>query len=75
MNKTAYNKRFGEIGVEVTTRTSVYPLTVGDNPNCVQSFPNFAKPPDVGCKRAKARLGKTWKIERCWNRECSWNGE
>jgi hypothetical protein len=23
----------------------VFPLTVRDNPNCVQSFPNFAKPP------------------------------
>ena len=41
----ADNKRFGEIGVKVITRTSARPLTVSDNPNSVQSSPNFAKPP------------------------------
>jgi hypothetical protein len=41
----ACNKRFGEIGVEVIVRILLRPLTVGDNPNCVQSSPNFAKPP------------------------------
>jgi hypothetical protein len=40
----SHNKRFGEIGVEVITRISVRPLTVGDSPNCVQSIPNFVKP-------------------------------
>ena len=30
--KTAYNKRLGEIGVKVITRTSVRPLTVSDSP-------------------------------------------
>ena len=44
-NKTAYNKRFGEIGVKVIARISVRPLTVSDNPNGVQLIPNFAKPP------------------------------
>ena len=32
-------------GVKVITRISVRHLTAGDNPNCVQSNPNFAKPP------------------------------
>jgi len=41
----ADNKRFGEIGVKVITRTSARPLTVIDNPNGVQSIPNFAKLP------------------------------
>jgi len=41
----ADNKRFGEIGVKVIAQTSVRPLTVSDNPNCVQLSPNFAKPP------------------------------
>ena len=41
----ACNKRFGEIGVKVIARTSARPLTVSDNPNSVQSNPNFAKPP------------------------------
>ena len=41
---SACNKRFGEIGVKVIARISVCPLTVSDNPNCVQSIPNFAKP-------------------------------
>ena len=40
-----YNKRFGEIGVKVITRISARPLTISDNPNGVQSIPNFAKPP------------------------------
>ena len=43
-NMPAHNKRFGEIGVKVMTRISVRPLTVSDNPNGVQSSPNFAKP-------------------------------
>ena len=33
------NKQFGEIGVIAITRTSVRPLTVGDNPKGVQSTP------------------------------------
>ena len=45
MNKTAYNKRFGKIGVKVIAQISARRLTVSDNPNCVQSIPNFAKPP------------------------------
>jgi hypothetical protein len=43
--RPADNKRFGEIGGEVIIRISVYPLTVGVNPNFVQLSPNFAKPP------------------------------
>ena len=39
----AYNKRFGEIGVEVIVRTAARRLTVSDSPNCVQLRPNFAK--------------------------------
>jgi len=35
------------LGCKVTTRTSARPLSVSDNPNGVQSIPNFAKPP--GC--------------------------
>jgi len=30
---------------KVITRISERPLTVSDNPNCVQSIPNYAKPP------------------------------
>jgi hypothetical protein len=45
MNKPAANKRFGEIGGEVTVRISVSPLIVRDSPNCVRLIPNFAKPP------------------------------
>ena len=41
----ACNKRFGKIGVKVIIRTSACPLTVSDNPNGVQSIPNFVKPP------------------------------
>ena len=41
----AGNGRFGEIGGKVIARTSVCPITVSDNPNGVQSNPNFAKPP------------------------------
>ena len=37
----APNKRFGEIGGEVTVRISVRPLTVGDCPNCVQLTPQL----------------------------------
>jgi len=32
-------------GGKAIARTSTRPLTVGDNPNGVQSRPNFAKPP------------------------------
>ena len=34
-----------KLGCIVITRTSVCPLTVSDNPNCVQLRPNFVKPP------------------------------
>ena len=37
----ADNKRFGEIGGEVTVRISVSPLTVGVSPNCVQLIPQL----------------------------------
>ena len=37
----APNKRFGEIGGEVTVRISVHPLTGGDSPNCVQLPPQL----------------------------------
>ena len=37
----ADNKRFGEIGGEVTVRISVRPLTCGDSPNCVQLTPQL----------------------------------
>ena len=54
-NSAAANKRFGEIGVKVITRTSVRPLTVSDNPNGVQSIPNFAKPPGRWLQRGTVR--------------------
>ena len=41
----AYNKRFGEIGAEVIAQAEVIWKTISVNPNCVQSSPNFAKPP------------------------------
>ena len=34
-----------KLGGKVIIRFSVRPLTVSDNPNGVQSIPNFAKPP------------------------------
>ena len=37
----ASNKRFGEIGGEVIVRISVRPLTLCDNPNCVQLTPQL----------------------------------
>ena len=37
----AHNKRFGEIGGEVIIRISVFPLTGGDCPNCVQLPPQL----------------------------------
>jgi len=37
----ACNKRFGEIGGEVIIRISVYPLTIGVSPNCVQLTPQL----------------------------------
>jgi len=51
----ASNKRFGEIGGKVILRlrsvtiirASVRLLTVSDNPNGVQSIPNFVKPPEL----------------------------
>ena len=36
---------------KVITRTLARPLTVSDNPNDVQSLPNFAKPLDIVRKR------------------------
>ena len=54
----ADNKRFGEIGVKVIVQTSVRPLTVGDNPNGVQSNPNFVKPPGRCRQCGQERGGK-----------------
>jgi hypothetical protein len=34
-----------KLGGKVIVRISVFPLTVGDSPNCAQSSPNFVKPP------------------------------
>ena len=34
-----------KLGCKVITLISALPLTVSDNPNGVQSIPNFAKPP------------------------------
>ena len=45
MRKTTDNRRFGEIGVEVIVQTSARRLAFSDNPNGVQSRPNFVKPP------------------------------
>ena len=39
--RSAYNKRFGEIGAEVIIRISLCPLTVGVSPNCVQLTPQL----------------------------------
>ena len=40
-------------------RISVRPLIVGNNPNGVQSNPNFAKPPGRYLQAAKARWSTT----------------
>ena len=40
----ANNGRFSKIGVKVIAQTSARRLTVGDNPNGVQSIHSFAKP-------------------------------
>ena len=37
----ASNKRFGEIGVKVIARTSMYPLTVNDSPRCSAVAPQL----------------------------------
>ena len=47
----ASNKRFGEIGGEVTVRISVRPLTVSVSPNCVQLIPQL--------RQAAGTLGDT----------------
>ena len=53
------NKRFGEIGGKVIALTSARRLTVGDNPNCMQSSPNFAKPPGRCMQTDGSALGIT----------------
>jgi len=50
-----------KLGGKVITRTSARPLIVGDNPNGVQSRPNFAKPPGRYLQAADSAAGK-WKI-------------
>jgi hypothetical protein len=40
----------------------LHPLTVGDNPNCVQSSPNFAKPPGRYLQATEAQSAK--EVER-----------
>ena len=50
-----------KLGCKVITRTSVLSLTVSDNPNGVQSLPNFAKPPGRCVQAARALWTKTWK--------------
>jgi len=60
----APNKRFGEIGVKVIARTSARRLTVSDNPNSVQSRPNFAKPPGRYGQAAKASSRVVCRKER-----------
>ena len=62
-NKTAYNKRFGEIGVKVIARTSVRSLTISDNPNGVQSSPNFAKPPGR-CRQAAKTSSRKYLVPK-----------
>jgi hypothetical protein len=54
----ADNKRFGEIGVEVIIRILLRSLTVCVSPNCVQSIPNFAKPPGRCTQAAEAEVQK-----------------
>ena len=53
----AYNKRFGEIGGEVTVRISVRPLTVGDSPKCVQLTPQL--------RQAAGTLSASWQTVQC----------
>ena len=55
------NKRFGEIGGKVIARISARRLTVSDNPNCVQSIPNFAKPPGRWVQADEFAVDKTGK--------------
>ena len=59
---TSSNKRFGEIGGEVIIRISVHPLTGGDSPNCVQSNPNFAKPPGLYLQADESTVDNNVKI-------------
>jgi len=62
----ADNKRFGKIGVKVIARTLERRLTVSDNPNGVQSSPNFVKPPGryTQAKGFIRDIGKTCKAIR-----------
>ena len=48
-----------KLGGKVTARTSVRPLTVSDNPNCVQLRPNFAKPPGRWQQPARTSSSET----------------
>jgi len=57
----ASNGRFGKIGVKVITQTSARRLTVSDNPNGVQSSPNFAKPPGRCMQAGESAAGKNKK--------------
>jgi len=50
-----------KLGGKVTTRTSVRPLTVSDNPNDVQLSPNFAKPPGRCMQAGESAAGKNKK--------------
>ena len=47
MKKRRLTGGLAKLGCKVITRTSARRLTVSDNPNCVQSSPNLAKP--LGC--------------------------
>ena len=47
-----------KLGGKVIARISVRPLTVSDNPNCVQLSPNFAKPPGRYRQAADSECGQ-----------------
>ena len=45
MNAERTTSGLAKLGCKVIARTLARLLTGSDNPNCVQSSPNFAKPP------------------------------
>ena len=62
----ADNKRFGEIGVKVITRTSACLLTVSDNPNGVQVRPQLRQAAGTlsASERERRRESVTKRIAR-----------
>jgi hypothetical protein len=47
-----------KLGLKLLTEILLLPFTVGDSPNCVQSNPNFAKPPGRYVKCSELAVDK-----------------